>query len=263
MNLNKLMKSFGQTISSHKARICLGIGLAGVVVTPILAVMATPKAIDILDGRKVVLRKKTKEDKTVSIVEATRKAWKCYIYAGLSCSASIFFLVKSSSLNTKEIAALAAAYQISTTDLLEYRKKVKETIGEKKEHDIVHDIAQDKVNFDPPIENGIFNTNLGTSLFLEPISGRYFRSNIENVRQAEVTINNRLNNEDYISLNDFNGELKLQDNGVGNLLGWNINDGLPFDKDLSFLSCNAPNGEACTVIWYQNDPIHGYYDYMR
>ncbi len=237
-------------------RVYLGLGIVGMLTGTVLASKATPKAVDILEKKKVVLKKKSKDE--VTVIEAAKKTWKLYLPATLMCTASIACLIGSDVLHEKRNTALLAAYQLSSTALAEYKNSVIDTVGEKKEREIKDNLAQKQVSEQHNNKECVIETGRGNSLCYEPWCGRFFRTNIDDLRQAEVTINSRVLTDGYASMNDFTGEIGLKDNDVGNVIGWNSNDGLPFDKDLSFTSCLSPWDEACTVISYDIDPYNGY-----
>ena len=111
--------------------ILTGIGIAGMITTTIVAVKATPKAARLLED----LQAQKKEPLTK--VEVVKSCWKYYIPAAATGIASVTCLIGANRVSVRRTAALAAAYQISETALTEYRDKVIETIGEKKEKVVI------------------------------------------------------------------------------------------------------------------------------
>ena len=86
-----------------------------------------------------------------------------------------------------------------------------ETIGEKKEQVIREHVAQKKVDENPMKSATVMVTGGGQVLFLEPVSMRYFRSNVQTVRKVVNDLNYRLTTgmEEYISLSEFYDEIGL------------------------------------------------------
>lgn len=125
-------------------RVYLGLGIVGMLTGTVLASKATPKAVDILEKKKVVLKKKSKDE--VTVIEAAKKTWKLYLPATLMCTASIACLIGSDVLHEKRNTALLAAYQLSSTALAEYKNSVIDTVGEKKEREIKDNLAQKQVS---------------------------------------------------------------------------------------------------------------------
>ena len=258
-DVTKFLKNVGRTISKHSPEILTGIGIAGMVTTTVLAVKATPKAITLLEEKK---REKScdilNEEVKLTPVEVVRTAWKPYIPAAVTGTLSIVCLVGASSTSLKRNAALATAYKISETALSEYKAKVVETIGEKKETAIRDKIAKDKVDRNPVSKTEVIITDKGNTLCYDALSGRYFKSDIDRIKKAENAINKRLLNEMYISLNEFYEELGLGSTSIGDELGWNLDDGL---IDLDFSSQIADDGTPCIVVDYRVAPKYNYYKF--
>ena len=258
-DVTKFLKNVGRTISKHSPEILTGIGIAGMVTTTVLAVKATPKAIMLLEEKK---REKScdilNEEVKLTPVEVVRTAWKPYIPAAVTGTLSIVCLVGASSTSLKRNAALATAYKISETALSEYKAKVVETIGEKKETAIRDKIAKDRVDRNPVSKTEVIITDKGNTLCYDALSGRYFKSDIDRIKKAENAINKRLLNEMYISLNEFYDELGLGSTSIGDELGWNLDDGL---IDLDFSSQIADDGTPCIVVDYRVAPKYNYYKF--
>ena len=64
----------------HLPSILTGVAVVGVIETTVLAVKATPKAIDILEQM---------EEKPTKKEEVIKATWKCYIPSVIACSATI------------------------------------------------------------------------------------------------------------------------------------------------------------------------------
>lgn len=255
MNLSKIVKSAKSTLMKHSPEILTGIGIAGMITTTVMAVKATPKALDLM----AELKKKHGEDTDRKEMgkEIVKNVAPVYIPATITGALSIACLIGASSVNSKRNAALATAYTLSETALKEYQEKVIETIGEKKEQTIRDSIAKDKIDKNPPVNTEVIITEKGNTLCYDVISGRYFRSDIDKIKKAENQLNHQLMQEMYLSLNDFYYELGLRPTKQGNEMGWNINDGL---IDLHFSSQLTENEEPCLVIDYHVAPRYGYGD---
>ena len=224
------------------------------ITTTILAVRATPKALELIEEQK--------EEESVdelSSFEVVKVAWKPYIPAMVTCIASTACLIGASSVNTKRNAALATAYKLSETALSEYRDKVVETIGEKKERIVRDKVAEERVKKNPVSKNEVIVTGNGKTLCFDPISGRYFMCSIETIKKAENTLNKQMLHDisGYVSLNEFYDELGLDHTSVGNDLGWNTNQLI----DIDFSSQLNDNGEPSVVLDYLVAPKCDYYNF--
>ena len=253
-NLATIAKDIRKFASKRSPEILKGIGIAGMITTTILAVRATPKALELIEEQK--------EEESVdefSSFEVVKVAWKPYIPAMVTCVVSTACLIGASSVNTKRNAALATAYKLSETALSEYREKVVETIGEKKERIVRDKVAEERVKKNPVSKNEVIVTGNGKTLCFDPISGRYFMCSIETIKRAENTLNKQMLHDisGYVSLNEFYDELGLDHTSVGNDLGWNTNQLI----DIDFSSQLNDNGEPSVVLDYLVAPKCDYYNF--
>ena len=253
-NLATIAKDIRKFASKRSPEILTGIGIAGMITTTILAVRATPKALELIEEQK--------EEESVdelSSFEVVKVAWKPYIPAIVTCVASTACLIGASSVNTKRNTALATAYKLSETALSEYRDKVVETIGEKKERIVRDKVAEERVKKNPVSKNEVIITGNGKTLCFDPISGRYFMCSIETIKKAENTLNKQMLHDisGYVSLNEFYDELGLDHTSVGNDLGWNTNQLI----DIDFSSQLNDNGEPSVVLDYLVAPKCDYYNF--
>lgn len=249
-DISGILKNVRKTMKKHSPEILTGIGIAGMITTTVLAVKATPKALILIEREK----KKQDLDKLMP-VETVKIAWPCYIPAAVTGVMSIACLIGASSVNVRRNAALATAYALSETALKEYRDKIKETIGDKKEQSVRDAIAKDRIERNPVSNREIIITERGNSLCYDVVSGRYFRSDIDKIKKIANELNRRMLDEMDVSLNDFYYEIGLSNTKLGNDLGWNINDGF---IDFNFSSQLADDGTPCLVIDYSIAPQYDY-----
>lgn len=258
-NLANLIKKAQAVMDKRSPEILMGIGIAGMITTTVLAVKATPKAMALIEEEKLRRYRET-EDDSITKVEAVKVAWKPYVPAVVTGTASVLCLVGSRSVSARRTAALAAAYQISETALSEYREKVIETIGEKKEQIVKDKVAKERIENNPVSKSEIIITNDGVTLCFDPISARYFKSSIEKIKRAENELNKQMLHAitGYVSLNEFYDELGLDHTAIGDDLGWSV------DKliDMGFSSQIADNGEPSIVLDYRVAPRYDYSSYM-
>lgn len=239
----------------HSPEILMGVGIAGMVTTTVLSVRATPKAMALIEEEKL-RRYRELDDDTLTKVDVVKVAWKPYIPAAVTGTISIACLVGASSVNSKRTAALAAAYQLSETALSEYREKVVETIGEKKEKTVREKVNKDKLEKNPVSKSNVVMTSKGDTLCFDPLSARYFKSDIDRIKRAENNLNKRMLHDisGYVSLNEFYDELGLDHTDVGDDLGWNVDDLI----DIFITSHVADNGEPAIVLEYHPAPKYNF-----
>lgn len=250
LNLSKIAKDVRTAMKKHSPEILTGIGIAGMITTTVMAVRATPKALVLIEDKKI----ENDTDK-LTPVETIKATWSCYIPAAITGYISVFCLIGASSVNVRRNAALATAYTLSESALKDYQEKVIETVGEKKEQSVRDSIAKDRIEQNPVTSKEIIITEKGNTLCYDVISGRYFKSDIDKLKKVENELNRRMRDDMYISLNDFYYEIGLNPTSIGDDLGWSIDHGY---IDLSFSSQLADDGVPCLVIDYHISPRYEY-----
>lgn len=250
-NLLNIIKSAKMVISKHAPEILTGVGIAGMVTTTVLSVKATPKAIKLIEEKK-------KEDNVekLTVLETVKVVWKPYITPALTGAASIACLIGASSVSVRRTAALAAAYQLSETAFTEYKDKVIETIGDKKEKVVREQVGKERIEKKPVSNSQVFISKKGNTLCFDPISGRYFKSDIDHIKRSVNELNRRMLTEMYISLNELYDELDINHIEIGDDLGWNIDRGL---IDIDFSSQIADDGTPCIVLDFSIEPRYDFY----
>lgn len=237
----------------HSPEILTGLGITGMFSMTVMAVKATPKAMRLIEEKK-----REEQVDALSVGETIKVAWKPYVPVILTGALSTACLIGANSVNTRRNAALAAAYKLSETALAEYKEKVVETLGEKKEKEVRDKIAKSKVENNPPKSNEVILTGKGKTLCFEVISGRYFESDIDTIKQVENKINHKLLRDNTLSLSEFYYELGLTATSISDDMGWRVDNGL---INLDFSSQLTPEGEPCVVIDYGTLPKYGYNEY--
>ena len=255
LNASKVLHDFRNYVSKRSPEILAGIGIAGMITTTILAVKATPKALDLIENKK----EEYGVDR-LSTIDTIKTAWKPYVPAIVTGVVSTSCLIGSASASSKRTAAIATAYKLSETALTEYREKVIESVGDKKEQSIRDRVAEERVMNNPVSKTEVIVTKNGKTLCFDPISGRYFNSSIDNIKRVENELNKRMLHDitGYVSLNEFYSELGLDYIDVGDDLGWNV------DKliDIQFSSQISDTDEPCIVLDYAVRPHYDYDKFM-
>lgn len=237
----------------HSPEILTGLGIAGMITTTVMAVKATPKALDLLED--ATEEKWVEKNEDLTKLEVIRTAIPCYIPAIIVGTVSVGCLIGASSVNMRRNAALATAYAISESTLKEYKGKILEELGEKREKEIRDSIDKDHVTKTPLNKSEVIITEKGNTLCFDKLSGRYFRSDIEKLRRVENDLNRRMRDDMYISLNEFYWEIGLEGIKIGEDIGWNIDTGY---IDLDFSSQLADDGTPCLVLDYGVAPRYEY-----
>ena len=258
-NVEALVKNAKTFMAKHSPEILTGVGIAGMITTTILAVKATPHALELVNEKHDELYPDDVEHEiAISPVDVVKSCWKCYIPAAITGTTSVACLVGAVSVSSRRTAALAAAYHLSESTLSEYKDKVIQTIGEKKEKAIHEKISEDRVEKNPITKNEVIITEKGETMFMEPLSKRYFKSDIELIRRAENTLNKQILTDisGYVSLNEFYDEIGLDRTDLGDDLGWNVDHTIDIDFDL----IRTEDDKALWVIYYKNAPKYKFDD---
>lgn len=247
--ISKAIKGVQTTLIKHSPEILTGFGIAGMLTTTILAVKATPKAMQLIEAKKQELG----VDK-LTPMETIKTAGKCYIPAAITGVVSAACMVGATSVNTRRNTVLATAYKLSETAFSEYKEKVVETIGEKQEHIVQEKIDKDHLERAASSNSEIIMTEKGNTKCYDRTSGRFFMSDIDQIKKSINELNHRLNVDMYVSLNDFYYILGLPETSLGDILGWNIARGLIEPR----ISANIVQDEPCIVLDFETPPQSDY-----
>lgn len=249
IDLSKTIQGIGSVVKQHSPEILMGIGIAGMISTTVLAVKATPKALMLIEERKLDC-----DVDALTPVETVKTTWKCYIPAAVTGTVSLVCLLGSGTVNARRSAALTTAYSLSETALREYKSKVVETLGEKNDKKVREAIAKDKIESNPVRE--VIITDKGNTLFYDELSGRYFRYDIEKFNAAINNLNSKMIRQtNYISVNDLYNELDIPElcpTKTGYEVGWNITQNGLIEVDL--IPHKADNGQPCFYIDFIEPP---------
>ena len=119
-NVTKLLNTAKHVTKKHSPEVLTGIGIAGMASTVLLAVKATPKAMELIQEEIKRISEATVEEARewsenggvpMKQIEVVKAAWKPYIPAAVTGVASIACLIGANSVHVRRNAALATAYQ--------------------------------------------------------------------------------------------------------------------------------------------------------
>lgn len=269
VKIGNLIRTVQAVFTKRSPEILLGIGIASGVTTTILAVKATPKAIRLIEEAErdkacEYNEKHNDSDElayslTLTKAETFKVVWKCYIPAAISGAASVACLVGAHSINAKRNAVLATAYKLSETALMEYKNVIRDDFGEEKAKELSEKVMQRRIDNDPVTNREVLITGTGTQLCYDGISGRYFESDLNSIKAAVNKMNETMIHSMYASLNDFYYEIGLSNTELGDMLGWNLDDGL---LEISYGSMIANDGRPCITLDYTIAPRYDFANLM-
>lgn len=252
-------KAFKNGVVKHGPAILTGIGILGMGTAMYSAIKATPKAMLLIDQKREELGLEPED--SLKPVEVVKTAWKPYVPAAVLAITSAGCFIGANTINARRNAALATAYQVSTTAFKEYRDKVMKTVGEETAHGIREKIVDDKK--ERIVENHqegqtVIVSGGRNEMILEPLTNQTFYSSINAVEKIVNDLNGRMIDgmEMYISLNEFLDAFNLPHHIMGEEIGWAVHDRI----DIAFDSKITDKGEACITIDYLRPPFHGFRD---
>lgn len=229
------------------------IGGVGVIATAVMAVKATPEALELID------RAKDKKGEVLTKTETVKAAWKPYIPSVLIGTGTLLCVFGANVLNKRQQAALMSAYALLDNSYKEYRKKVKEIYGEDTDRTIMNEIAKD--HYDEEEDD----YGDGLELFYDEYSQRYFRSTEIDVLKAEYELNRILSESCGAFLNEFYELLKLDFVDYGDYMGWStcelVESYCACWVDFRHTKVDMEDGMECTIISFMQEPIFDFENY--
>jgi hypothetical protein len=255
-------------ISDNASGILTAGGVVGTVATAVLTARSTYKAAGAMREEMAIRQVATREhaenaglDPDMAFAadftktEVVKLTWKYYIPPVVAGTATCASIIMANHMSARRAAALAAAYGISERRFEEYKEKVAEKFGLNKERDVRDEVAQERVNKNPPDKEVIILAG-GDVLCYDMYTGRYFRSTVESIRKAENKINQVLFQHQYASLSEFYQEIGLEPTTVSEEVGWNLLNDRPFA--VQFSTTMSPNEEPCIAIDFVDSPSPHY-----
>lgn len=247
---SNLLTTVKSGVTKHSPEILIGLGVAGLLGTTILAVRETPKVLKLLYKKKEEL-----DVEKLSVKDTVKTVWKNYIPCAVLAVTSVACIVGASNISARRNAALAAAYAIGNKAFSDYKEEVINLLGEEKDKEIKERVADKRLKEDAISSKEVFITDVNEHLCYDEITGRYFKSSQNKIKEAQNVINDRLRDEMWVSLNDLYYELGLPNVRVGDDLGWNVDDGY---LDIILSSRIAEDGTPCLTLDYAVGPRYDY-----
>lgn len=211
-------------LRKYSSTILTFVGAAGVIGTAVLAVKATPKALELIADETNRQNNEILEEaiangcETCNYVrklkpsEVVKVAWKPYIPAAIVGISTIACIFGANYLSRKIQASLMSAYALLDSTYKEYREKTRELYKDDAIN-IEHEMIKSKFDKDITLHQD-------KELFFDYQSMRYFESTFEDVKRAEYLLNQKLTTHGYACLNDFYDILGIPHVAYGYQLGW-------------------------------------------
>lgn len=241
--VNKTIYGLRDVLIQRSPEILTAMNVTGLVTSVMLAIKATPKAIEIW------------EDNELESKEKIIGCAKVYAPTIGMCILTAACAIASNRVSAKRKAAIATLYSLSEMKLRDYQDKVRKELGDDKEKSIRDEIINDKVK-KTYTESEILYTSRGNTLCHDTMSGRYFMHDIQKIRAAVNDINMQISHGDCASLNEFYWALGLDGTKFGDGVGWSADNPL----EVSYTSSLTSDMRPCLSIEYRTDPFPWYRD---
>ena len=260
-NKTEIMKSVNGVTSKavmklkkHSPEILVVAGIAGTVVSAVLACKATTKVAEILDETKGTLdtihegmetgaingqeytTEDGKKDTVVVYTQTGMKLAKLYAPAIILGTLSITSILASNNILRKRNVALGAAYAAINKSFKEYRGRVIERFGEQVDTELKYGIKAKKfeeIEVDPETgkEKKVKKTVMVADPNLQSDYAVYFDSKSRNyetnpdynrmfLKAQQAFANDKLQTRGHLFLNEVLDDLDLPRTPVGQIVGW-------------------------------------------
>ena len=248
MNWNMLVKSAQRMIVENSPAIMTGLAVTGALTTAFLAGKASFKAAELIHEEESYAGYDLPEGR-LDTRERFELVWKLYVPAAGTAVLTVISIIMAHRISSRRAAAMAAAFTISEKAFEEYRAKVLERMGEKKEQSVRDEIAQERLDRNP-VGQQLIIVGGGEVLCYDIFLDRYFMSNMETLRRAQNDINEQIINDHYASLSDFYDLLGLPHAQISENVGWNLDQMLK----LKFTTGMSTDNRPCIVIAFEVSP---------
>lgn len=249
MNPGLILRRIKGNVIKNSPSILTAVAISGVVSTAYLAARASWRAALMVEEEEAVHgRNPNRKERYKANAQLV---WKEYIPAAATGTVTIASIVGSNKVSSKRTAAAQAAFVLTERAYSEYRDRVIEQFGTKKDQAIRDEIAEKKVQANPP--SSILMTGGGTTLCCELYTGRYFTSDIELLRKSMNRLNERLLRQDRVSIDDWYEMIGLLPTSHSSEIGW-TSDRL---MDLSFTSILMDGKPYLAFEYNYVTPIYG------
>lgn len=240
--------------------ILTGLAVAGVISTAYSAFKAGSRADKILEDYRKDMRDchpKDKEAKRAVVGETVKKMVPVVAPTVIMGGSTIACVVGSHSISSRRIAVLSAAYSLSESTVKNLNSKMEEMLGEKKTRAIKDSIMKDKLREtekdDQKLlgDGNVIVPDNGYVLCKDLHSGRPFYSTAEKIKQAIVKCSFDVQQDMWVSLNEFYDEIgspQLEHIPLGDDLGWNVEDTIRGQLPITLTAILTDDGKPCLCV---------------
>jgi Family of unknown function (DUF6353) len=242
MNLGEFSNLFRRNVKEHSPLILSTMAGVGTLGTTYLAIKATFQAAKLIDRYEEL--EGVSDDRKERFMDRTKLVWKLYIPTGTSAFGTIVCIVGANRLGTRKTMAAQAALTVTQQVYSDYRDKVIEEFGARKDQSIRDTLAEERVKNNPPKTDIVIAS--GNVLCCELFTGRYFSCDMETLRKSENLLNKKILTHDYATMDDFYYMIGIKPTTSSGEIGWNNSRIM----ELQFTSVLTEDGRPCLAFDY-------------
>ena len=252
MDFKKIMNKVGE----KSPTIFAVLGVVGLGTTTLLAIKATPKAIDKLNEAY----ENIDEDKSLSLKEELKIVAPIYASTVVCGVATAACIIGSNHINQKRNVSLVAAYKVSEETIKTMREKIADSFGGE---DVVTamdmDIMEDKVSeFIKREEESPLKRKTTSGKSIDLTSGRRFNKSRSELETIELQLNSLLRRRDFVSLNEYYSMVGLERTELGRTIGWFGVNHSKWNGDVKMNIMEIMHSDGASVSFSRNEPVSRY-----
>ena len=273
--MSRFMNNTSLQVKKHSPEILMVAGIAGTVISTVLACKATTKVSGILEEKNKTIKdihtcledqtieyteEDSKKDLTIVYAQTGVKLLKTYAPSIALGALSITSIVAGHNILKKRTVALAAAYAVVDKGFKDYRKNVVNRFGEAVDKELRYNIKAKEIETEVIDEKGKKTTKkeIVNTIETSPTDGisdyaRFFDEtstawqkdpeyNLMYLRRQQDWANELLRSKGHLFLNDVYEMLGMQKTQAGQVVGWVYDDKNPKHKGDNYVDFNIYSG---------------------
>lgn len=253
MTFAELTRRASKFAVDNSPTILTTIGVIGLGSTAYLAGKASFEASNLIALKEA--SEGTADDPKERMKERVELVWKLYIPAAGTALATAACIIGSNRVGARRAAALAAGFSISEKAFTEYKAKVVEKIGEKKEELVRADIIQDRVNKNWDDDSVEIHGKSEGEVCYDKYSDRYLWNTEAGLRAAVNDLNRIVLQQGYATAADLYDILKMPVPPWSHEIGWSSDGPL---MEVRFSSVLTPSGRPVKAFEFDVEPVRNY-----
>ena len=201
MKTLELIGRFGEKvikgIRDHDTVLMTAGVIVGVAGTAYLTHKATIKAYGVIEEAEYT------SAMPLTYKEKAKLVWKIYIPPFAAAVATISLAVGNQIVNMRKYNSAIEAYLLAKTAKEEFVEKTEAVVGKKKIEQVREEITQDHADMEPPTEDNVTLTTYGETLCYDDWYGKWFKHDIQKLKEGFNDIGSRFNDGENISYFDI------------------------------------------------------------